>query len=104
MTTLAGTLGAVTLLPVAALEGLTLRLSAGVWAALLGLALGSGAIANWLWWYAAYRLPVSRAGAFLYITPVVSTALGIGILGEPLTVAAVAGAGLVIGGVMFVQA
>jgi drug/metabolite transporter (DMT)-like permease len=103
VTTLAGTMGAVALLPIAVLEGLTLRLSAGVWVALLGLALGSGAAANWLWWYAANRLPVSRAGVFLYVTPVVSTALGIGILDEPLTVATVAGAGFVIGGVVFVQ-
>jgi drug/metabolite transporter (DMT)-like permease len=104
VTTLAGVFGALMLVPVAAWEGLTLRLSVRVWAALLGLALGSGAAANWLWWYAAYRLPISRAGAFLYITPVVSTVLGVVVLGEPLTVATAAGAGFVIGGVMFVQA
>ena len=103
VTTLAGLFGALMLVPLAVWEGLTLRLSANVWAALLGLALGSGAAANWLWWYAAYRLPISRAGVFLYITPVVSTVLGVAVLGEPLTVATVAGAGFVIGGVMFVQ-
>ncbi len=100
---LAGLFGALMLMPAAAWEGLTLRLSAGVWAALLGLALGCGAAANWLWWYAAYRLPISRAGVFLYITPLVSTVLGVTVLGEPLTMATVAGAGFVIGGVMFVQ-
>lgn len=103
VTTLAGLFGVLMLVPVAAWEGLTLRLSVGVWAALLGLALGSGAAANWLWWYAAYRLPVSRAGVFLYVTPVVSTILGVAVLGEPLTIATAAGAGLVIGGVMLVQ-
>jgi drug/metabolite transporter (DMT)-like permease len=103
VTALAGLFGALLLVPVAAWEGLTLRLSAGVWAALLGLALGSGAAANWLWWYAAHRLPISRAGAFLYITPIVSTILGVAILGEPLTVATAAGAAFVIGGVMLVQ-
>jgi drug/metabolite transporter (DMT)-like permease len=102
--TLAGLLGALMLMPAAAWEGLTLRLSIGVWAALLGLGLGSGAAANWLWWYAAYRLPISRAGAFLYITPVVSTVLGVGLLGESLSLASAAGAGFVIGGVIFVQA
>jgi drug/metabolite transporter (DMT)-like permease len=104
VTVLASVFGALMLMPVAAWEGLTLRLSAAVWVALLGLALGSGAVANWLWWYAASRLPVSRAGAFLYFTPVVSTMFGVALLGEPLTAAAVVGAGLVLGGVMLVQA
>jgi len=74
-----------------------------VWVALFGLALGSGAAANWLWWSAARRLPISRAGAFLYITPVVSTILGVLVLAEPLTIATAAGAGFVIGGVVLVQ-
>jgi drug/metabolite transporter (DMT)-like permease len=104
VTTLAGLFGALMLVPVAAWEGITLRLSVGVWVALLGLALGSGAAANWLWWCAADRMPVSRAGVFLYITPVVSTILGVALLGEPLTVATAAGAGFVLGGVMLVQA
>jgi drug/metabolite transporter (DMT)-like permease len=104
VTALAGLFGALMLTPVAVWEGLTLRLPTGVWMALLGLGLGSGALANWLWWYAAYRLPVSRAGVFLYVTPLVSTILGVAVLGEPLTVATAAGAGFVIGGVMLVQA
>ena len=95
--------GALMLVPMAALEGFTLRLSVEVWVALLGLALGSGAAANWLWWSAVERLPVSRAGVFLYVTPVVSTILGVAVLGEPLTLATLAGAGFVIGGVMLVQ-
>jgi len=103
VTALAGLFGALMLVPVAAWEGFTLRLSVSVWVALLGLALGSGAAANWLWWCAADRLPVSRAGVFLYITPVVSTILGVALLGEPLAVATVAGAGFVLGGVMLVQ-
>lgn len=103
VTTLAGVFGALMLVPLVAWDGLTLRLTISVWLALLGLALGSGAAANWLWWSAAHRLPVSRAGAFLYVTPLVSTFLGVVMLGEPLTVVTVAGAGLVIGGVMLVQ-
>ena len=103
VTALAGLFGALLLAPVAAWEGLTLNLSARVWMALLGLALGSGALANWLWWYAASRLPVSRAGVFLYLTPVVATVLGVAVLGETLTIATAAGAGFVIGGVMLVQ-
>jgi drug/metabolite transporter (DMT)-like permease len=103
VTALAGLFGALMLIPTAAWEGLTLRLSAGVWAALLGLALGSGAAANWLWWYAVRELPVSRAGMFLYVTPLVSTILGVAVLSEPLTLVTAAGAGFVVGGVMLVQ-
>lgn len=103
VTTLAGVFGALMLLPMAAWDGLTLRLPISVWLAVLGLALGSGAAANWLWWSAARRLPVSRAGAFLYVTPLVSTILGVAVLGEPLTMATLAGAGFVVGGVMLVQ-
>jgi len=103
VTALAGLFGALMLTPMAAWEGFTLRLSLGVWVALFGLALGSGAAANWLWWSAARRLPISRAGVFLYITPVVSTILGVLVLGESLTIATAAGAGFVIGGVMLVQ-
>jgi drug/metabolite transporter (DMT)-like permease len=103
VTALAGLFGALMLIPMAAWEGLTLRLSFDAWVALLGLALGSGAAANWLWWCAVERLPVSRAGVFLYVTPVVSTILGVAVLGEPLALATLAGAGFVIGGVMLVQ-
>ena len=103
VTALASLFGALMLVPMAALEGFTLRLSVEVWVALLGLALGSGAAANWLWWSAVERLPVSRAGVFLYVTPVVSIILGVAVLGEPLTLATLAGAGFVIGGVMLVQ-
>ncbi len=103
VTALAGLFGALMLMPVAAWEGFTLRLSLGVWVALFGLALGSGAAANWLWWSAARRLPISRVGVFLYITPVVSTILGVLVLGESLSIATAAGAGFVIGGVMLVQ-
>jgi drug/metabolite transporter (DMT)-like permease len=103
VTALAGLFGALLLIPATAWEGVSLRLSAGVWLALLGLALGSGAAANWLWWHAANRMPISRAGVFLYVTPLVSTILGVAVLGEPLTVATAAGAGFVVGGVMLVQ-
>jgi drug/metabolite transporter (DMT)-like permease len=103
VTALAGLFGALLLIPVAAWEGFSLNLTPSVWAAVLGLALGSGAAANWLWWYAAARLPISRAGVFLYVTPLVSTILGVLVLGEPLSMATAAGAGFVIGGVMLVQ-
>ncbi|GEM_PF-2149418 len=102
--TLAGVIGALAMTPIAIVEGVSFQWSAEVWAALLGLAIGCGAAAYWLWWYAAKHLPISQAGVFLYLTPVVSTVLGILVLGEPLTVATAAGAGLVLGGMALVQA
>lgn len=104
VTALAGVIGAVSMTPVAAWEGITPGWSPEVWAALLALAIGCGAAAYWLWWYAARRMPISRAGVFLYLTPVVSTLLGILVLHEPLTAATAAGAGLVLGGLALVQA
>jgi drug/metabolite transporter (DMT)-like permease len=101
---LGGAIGALSLTPAAAWEGIPLHWSLDVWGALLGLAIGSGAAAYWLWWYAARQLPISQAGIFLYITPVVSTLLGMLVLSEPLTVATAAGAGFVLGGVLLVQA
>jgi drug/metabolite transporter (DMT)-like permease len=96
--------GVLMLMPVVAWEGITLRLSPVVWACVLGLALGSGAIANWLWWYAVRHLPVSQVGIFLYITPIMSTFLGVIVLGESATLATLAGAMLEVSGVVLVQA
>ncbi len=104
VTALGGVIGALAMTPIAAWEGLAPQWSLEVWAALLALAIGCGAAAYWLWWYAAQRLPISQAGVFLYLTPVVSTLLGMLVLREPLTVATAAGAGLVLGGLALVQA
>ncbi|MGC8879098.1 MAG: DMT family transporter [Anaerolineae bacterium] len=103
VTALAGLIGALAMTPLAVAEGITLHWSAEVWGALLGLAIGCGAAAYLLWWYAARQLPISQAGVFLYLTPVVSTLLGILVLGEPLTIATAAGAGLVLGGMTLAQ-
>jgi drug/metabolite transporter (DMT)-like permease len=92
------------LTPVAILEGVTLNLSPTVWVALVVLALGCSGVAYWLWWYAAERMPISRASAFFFITPIVSTFLGAAVLGEPITAATLSGAVLVLGGVAVVQA
>jgi drug/metabolite transporter (DMT)-like permease len=103
VTALGGLFGALALTPFGAWEGVSLQLSAHVWGALIGLALGCGAAATWLWWYAANRMPVSRAGVFIYITPVVSTYLGVMVLQEPLGTVTAAGAIFVLGGVVLAQ-
>ena len=103
VTALTGLVGAAMLTPCAAWEQGNLNVSLPVWAAVLGLALGSSVLAYWLYWHAAQRMPISKVGVFLYVTPLVSTVLGVAVLGEPLTVATSVGAGLVLGGVTLVQ-
>ena len=103
VTALTGLVGAAMLTPCALWEQGNLQVSLPVWAALAGLALGSSVLAYWLYWHAAQRMPISKVGVFLYVTPLVSTLLGVVALGEPLTVATGVGAGLVLGGVMLVQ-
>ena len=100
---LAGAFGAIALTPTALWEGVNLHVSGQVWAALLILALACSVIAYLLWWYAAARMPLSRAGVFIYISPIVSTALGVIVLGEPMSLATSAGAALVLGGLVLVQ-
>lgn len=87
--------GAAFLLPLALWEGLRLDLPLSVWGILLLLGLGSGALAN-LWWLALLaRVTASRAAVALFAIPVVSAALSVVFLGEPLTVTLVVGAALV---------
>ena len=100
---LAGLFGAIALTPTALWEGINLQVSGQVWAALLTLSLACSVAAYLLWWYAAARMPLSRAGVFIYISPIVSTALGVIALGEPMGVATSAGAVLVLGGLVLVQ-
>lgn len=89
--------GATFLLPLALWEGLRLDLPLSVWGMLLLLGLGSGALAN-LWWLAILaRITASRAALALFAIPVISAALSVALLGEPLTVTLVLGAALVIG-------
>ncbi len=103
VTALAAAVGAAALTPAAIWEGINLQLSLEVWAALLALALGCSVAAYLFWWYAADRLPLSRAGVFIYVSPIVSTLLGVLVLGEPITVATSSGAVLVLLGLVLVQ-
>jgi drug/metabolite transporter (DMT)-like permease len=102
MTAIAG-LGALLLLPLALLEGLTLSLPLGAWAIILLLGIGSGALAN-LWWLVILRYTeASRAAFFLLVTPIISASLAVPLLHEPLTPMLVVGALLVLAGVLVVE-
>jgi drug/metabolite transporter (DMT)-like permease len=93
----------------AALAGLALALprfglaqgSAISWwsiAALLFLGL-PGTLAQWFWQIGIARIGAARAGMFLYLEPLVTTALAVPLLGERLGLAALAGGVLVLAGV-----
>ena len=110
-TTVVATLGALLLLPLALLEAGSLSgfgtalvaLPWQVWAALLLLGLGAGALAN-LWWLRLLsRTDASRAAMTLFLIPVISTVIAVVWLGEPLTATILLGAGLVLAGVIVVQ-
>jgi drug/metabolite transporter (DMT)-like permease len=119
VTAVVAAIGALFLLPLAAWEmtggtGLALPefaatgapmlgLPLQVWAALLLLGAGAGALAN-LWWLNILGYTsASRAGMALFLIPVISTALSVMALNEPLTVMTVIGALLVLGGIAVTQ-
>lgn len=111
VTTVVAALGALFLLPLALIESGgagrfaadVLALPMQVWAALLLLGLGAGALANLWWMQLLSRVEASRAALILFLIPVVSTVLSVAWLGEPLTLTIVAGALLVLAGVVIVQ-
>jgi len=111
VTTVVAAFGSLFLLPLALLEvadrggfiaGL-LALPWQIWAILLVLGLGSGALANLWWMQILARMDASRAALIIFLVPVVSTVLSVTALGEPLTATIVFGALLVLAGVVVVQ-
>ena len=103
VTTVVAVLGALFLLPLALIEGLTLALPWQAWAVVLMLGLGAGALANLWWLQLLAHMDASRAALILFLVPVVSTVLAVIMLGEPLTLTVLLGAVLVLGGVVMVQ-
>jgi len=67
--------------------------------ALLFLGVGGGAIAQWFWQVGVAKLGAAKAGLFLYLEPLATTALAVPYLREPFGVAALAGGVLVLAGV-----
>jgi len=73
------------------------------WGALLLLGLGAGALAN-IWWLRILgATTAARAGMTLFLIPLISTAVAVVALGEPLTPLVVVGALLVLAGVALVE-
>lgn len=103
ITALSAAFGALFLLPLAIVEGFTWPRSPSVWAALVILGVGSGGLANIMWWRILQVMPAGRAGAFLLGLPVVSTLIGVVFLGEPLPSLGIGGAVCVLLGMYLTQ-
>jgi len=67
--------------------------------ALSFLGLGGVAIAQWFWQHGVARLGATTAGLFLYLEPLVTTALAVPLLGEPFGPTTALGGSLILGGV-----
>jgi drug/metabolite transporter (DMT)-like permease len=96
--------GTVGLVPFAAVEAVMLGgwlppATAEGWGALAYLGLVSSGVAYLAWQWALARLPVSTVGAFLYLMPLGTLAVGAAWLGEPLGWARVGLAAVILVGV-----
>jgi drug/metabolite transporter (DMT)-like permease len=74
----------------------------GVWA-LLFLAIPGLALGHWFWQEGVAKIGATRAGIYLYLEPVATTALAIPLLNEPFGWATAVGGGLVLVGVYIGQ-
>lgn len=80
---------------------LTMPLEA--WIALLFLGIVGMALAHWFWQEGVAEIGAARAGLYLYLEPIATTALAVPYLGEQFTWATGVGGALVIAGVFYAQ-
>lgn len=78
-------------------------IGAAAWGGLLFSSLFSIALAYLIWYRGVERLGGARTAVFSNLTPVVALATGALWLGERLTAASIAGAAMVLGGIMLVR-
>ena len=62
-----------------------------------------GTLAQWFWQIGVAKIGAARAGIFLYLEPIATTALAVPLLGERFTIFTAAGGALVIAGVWRAQ-
>ncbi|MFH1277181.1 MAG: DMT family transporter [Candidatus Eisenbacteria bacterium] len=83
--------------------GVLLRLTGEGYAALLFLAIGSTFLALWFWQEGVARLGAARAGYFLYLLPLATTAIAVPYLGDPFGGWTAIGGALVLAGVIIAE-
>lgn len=96
--------GMLTMAPVCAYEWMTIgydpaRYTATVWITVLFLALLASLAAFWIWNIVCKHLSIVTASNYLYFNPLMSLLVGAVLLGEQVTIPAVVGALVTIGGV-----
>lgn len=101
--TLVAGAGALFLLPVALIDGLTLTMPPAAWGLIFLLGAGSGALGNLMWLSLLRYTSASRAALVLFLIPVISASMSVLLLGEPITPLLIVGAALVLGAVMVAQ-
>ena len=74
-----------------------------LWMGVFFLALFSSVLAFVVWFGALERMPATRVAGFTYLVPLFAVALGLLLLGEPITPALVTGAGILVVGVWLVN-
>jgi len=89
--------------PTFLLETPHLPTTGGGWLAIVALSLGPTCLAYVLWNQVLSEEAASRVGASLFLIPVVTTALSVALLSEPLTLFMLAGMGLVLSGVFITE-
>ena len=80
-----------------------LHMPTDVLIALLMLGIMGTALGHWFWQEGVSRLGAARAGFYLYLEPVATTALAVPYLGEPFGIATAIGGLLVLFGVYYAQ-
>ena len=84
-------------------SGLTSGLSDLAWTGWLGVAqftITASVIAPILWAVGLQRGEASRAGLYLYLTPLFGVIISAVLLGEPITIGTIIGGGLIVAGVV----
>jgi len=102
--------GGILIVPFAVYQAVRLSRSGGWsavvwpgWAALIYMAAIASVLGYLLYFWTLRYLTASRLGAFGYLHPVITTLLGIGLLGERLTLSLVVGGGLVLAGIYLIE-
>jgi drug/metabolite transporter (DMT)-like permease len=100
---LPATLGCVAVMAVRSDVSRFLEMPAEATIALVFLGVFGMALAQWFWQIGVARLGAARAGVFLYLEPLATTALAVPYLGEPFGLATLTGGSLVLLGVWIAQ-
>jgi len=79
------------------------NITTGAWLAVVYMALFPSLIAYLIYYYALTHIAASRVSALSYLQPVFATAMGVAILGEPVSLLVIAGGLVILSGVYLAE-